>query len=342
MRLKRDARGRGGRVVLIGGDGGTLKAMLTTSPDVGEIVEAAGVIEAAALVSGADLVLLDVAVVHPRGLPSAIEALREMDGGPAVVIVADDADPDGVRRALDAGAESFLVSWADMRQVHATVAAALDGRGMLDVAVVRPVLDVLASLLRDARRRNRAVIESLAVAVAAKDAVTSAHLEAVSRLAAQLAHEVDREIAEADDFLFGCLLHDVGKIGVPESILLKPGPLTQEEWEVMRLHPDTGARVVGPLGLSDTVLDIVRYHHERWDGGGYPDRLSQEEIPLVARIFSVADALEAMTADRPYRAPVSSRVALERVVQAAGAQFDPRIVAALRRGIAGGTIELVR
>ena len=115
---------------------------------------------------------------------------------------------------------------------------------------MRPVIDLYATMHAESRRRNRAVIESLAAAVEAKDTVTSRHLRAVSRLATQLAREVEPAYCDDDDFLFGCLLHDVGKIGVPEKILMKPGALTDDEWEVMRRHPQTGARVVRPLGLA--------------------------------------------------------------------------------------------
>jgi len=339
----RDVRGRAGRVLLAAGDAGdraTLRAMLRTSPDVGAVAEAATQAEAAARARDAEVVVLHAGLCRPGGLSEAIEDLRGAHGETAVIVAADEADPAVVREALDAGAASFLLTWADLRQVHATLAAAFDGRGMVDIAVVRPVIDVYATLFGDARRRNRSVIESLAAAVEAKDAVTGAHLEAVSRLATQLARQIDPELADADDFVFGCLLHDVGKIGVPEHILLKPGPLTAEEWAVMRLHPDTGARVVGPLGLSDTVLDVVLSHHERWDGRGYPQGLDGEEIPLVARIFSVCDALEAMTASRPYRAPLAPEAAYARVRAEAGGQFDPAVVAALERGVAAGEIEL--
>ena len=121
---------------------------------------------------------------------------------------------------------------------------------------------------------------------------------------------------------------------------MKPGALTADEWEVMRRHPATGARVVRPLGLSPVVTDIVLYHHERWDGRGYPEGLSAEEIPLSARIFSVCDALEAMTASRPYRGPVPASVAFERVRLESGQQFDPQVVEALTRGVETGEVEL--
>ena len=257
-----------------------------------------------------------------------------------VVVMHDDTDPAVVRSILDAGALSIVASTTSPARLLATLEAATDGHGLIDVDVVRPVIDLYATLHAETRRRNRAVIESLAAAVEAKDTVTSRHLKAVSRLATQLARQVEPSLCDDDDFLFGCLLHDVGKIGVPEKILMKPGALTADEWEVMRRHPATGARVVRPLGLSPVVTDIVLYHHERWDGRGYPEGRSGEEIPLSARIFSVCDALEAMTAARPYRSPLPANVAFERVRLEAGQQFDPVVVEALSRGVETGEVDL--
>ncbi len=258
-----------------------------------------------------------------------------------VVVIHDDTDPAVVRSILDAGALSIVSSATSEARLRATLEAAVEGHGLIDVDVVRPVIDLYATLHAESRRRNRAVIESLAAAVEAKDTVTSRHLRAVSVLATQLARRVDPALCDSDDFLFGCLLHDVGKIGVPERILMKPGALTPEEWEVMRRHPSTGARVVRPLGLSPVVTDVVLYHHERWDGRGYPEGLAAEDIPLSARIFAVCDALEAMTAARPYRGPLPPSVAFERVRLEAGQQFDPNVVEVLTRGIESGDIDLV-
>jgi len=185
-----------------------------------------------------------------------------------------------------------------------------------------------------------AVIESLAAALEAKDSVTSLHLRRASRLAVRLAERVDPALARSEDFRFGCLLHDVGKVGVPARILSKPGALTADEWVVVRRHPQAGARVVRPLGLSATVLDVVLAHHERWDGTGYPDGLAGGEIPLAARIFAVCDALEAMTAQRPYRRALSAEEAFARVRAEAGRQFDPEIVAALEDAVDAGEIDL--
>ena len=329
------ARARNGRVLLASSNfhtQATLRAMLAGCDCVAEISEAWSLPEACGLSRAADLVLFEATEAGRLGVTAAVDGLRAA-GARAVIVVAADADPEIVRNSLHAGALSFTLTWSDLRALHATVAAALDGQGLVPAEVVRPALE-------QAHGRMRAVVESLALAVEAKDSVTSQHLRSVTRLAVQLAAQIDPEIAESDEFRYGCLLHDVGKIGVPERILSKPAPLTDDEWVVMRSHPDTGARVVEPLGLPQTVVDIVRHHHERWDGLGYPDGLAGEEIPLAARIFAVCDALDAMTSERPYRDPLPHSIAYARVRREAGRQFDPAVISALERGVLRGEIEL--
>jgi putative nucleotidyltransferase with HDIG domain len=291
------------------------------------------------LLEHVQLVLLDAALPG-RGLRATLELLHERAPGVPVIVTSGWNDPEAMRAALDAGANSFVLKSLSPERLRYTVEAALEGDGVLDPEVVRPVLEGYAAVLGAARRRDHAIIESLAAAVEAKDSVTSDHVHAVGRLAKSLARLVDPALAESEDFLFGCLLHDVGKIGVPENILNKPGPLSEEEWTVMRLHPETGVRVIGPLGLAPTVSDLVLHHHERWDGAGYPEGLSRDGIPLAARIFSVCDALEAMTARRPYRDPIAPGLALAEIRDQAGRQFDPDVVASMQDGVGAGEIEL--
>ncbi|HEX8083571.1 MAG TPA: HD-GYP domain-containing protein [Solirubrobacteraceae bacterium] len=286
------------------------------------------------------LVVLDASGLSVDQAAAGVALLDAGWPGTPAVVVHDDTDPAVIRTILDAGAVSIVQTTLGDDELRATLRAACDGRGLIDVDVVRPVIDLYATMHAESRRRNRAVIESLAAAVEAKDTVTSRHLRAVSRLATQLARQVEPSYCDGDDFLFGCLLHDVGKIGVPEKILMKPGALTADEWEVMRRHPQTGARVVRPLGLAPVVTDVVLYHHERWDGRGYPEGLAEDDIPLAARIFSVCDALEAMTAARPYRGPLPVSVAFERVKIEAGHQFDPDVITALSDGVSSGSIDL--
>ena len=188
------------------------------------------------------------------------------------------------------------------------------------------------------RRRARALTESygvtvqaLATAIEAKDHTTGGHIERVRDLGLLLARELDvREVSDPQ-MAYGFLLHDVGKLSVPDAILRHPGRLDPDAWSVMRRHPDEGVRILGSIPFLDRALDVVRHHHERWDGTGYPAGLAGEEIPLWARIFSVVDALDAMTADRPYRPAMSYPDALEEIRRHSGTQFDPSVVEALER-----------
>jgi HD-GYP domain-containing protein (c-di-GMP phosphodiesterase class II) len=129
------------------------------------------------------------------------------------------------------------------------------------------------------------------------------------------------------------VLHDIGKVRVPESILHKPGPLTDEEWEVMKTHPEVGEHILRPIQSLNAILPIVRHHHERWDGGGYPDKLAGRAIPLGARIVSVCDAYRAMTEDRPYRKALTTAEARKELHEGAGTQFDPECVDAMLRAV---------
>jgi putative two-component system response regulator len=301
------------------------------------VLEASGLEESLRFAHRVALALVDVDV-DGLGAASAVTALRARRPELPVVVVVATGDHGDVPAALDAGATTVIARDAARDELRVILRAALDGRGLLPASLARTALDRDAELLRVAGHRDRAAIESLAAAVEAKDQTTSRHLHAVGRLARDVAALLDPELAGSDDFHSACLLHDVGKIGVPEAILTKPGPLDPEEWIVMRAHPLTGVRVIEPLGLAGVIHDVVLHHHERWDGDGYPHGLVGEEIPRGARIFSVCDALDAMTSNRPYRRAMPVADALERVRAESGRQFDPEVVEALREGIARGAV----
>ena len=301
------------------------------------VLEAAGLDDAALLLDETALALVDVDV-DGLGAASVVTGLRRRQPGLAVIVVTGPAADGDVPAALVAGASSVVPRDIPGNELAVIADAAIQGRGLLPARLVRSVLDHDAELLRLAGSRDRAAIESLAVAVETKDLTTSRHLRAVSRMARELAAMVAPELAGDDDFHSGCLLHDVGKIGVPETILTKPGPLNEEEWTVMRAHPETGVRVIEPLGLPGIVRDVVLHHHERWDGKGYPHSLEGENIPLAARIFSVCDALDAMTSNRPYRRALPEADALARVRTEAGRQFDPAVIDVLVRGVGQGAV----
>jgi putative nucleotidyltransferase with HDIG domain len=184
-----------------------------------------------------------------------------------------------------------------------------------------------------AQRLYRETLASLSNALEAKDAVTSQHTEEVVRLAVSVAAELDLELDAVQSVELGAVLHDIGKVRVPEAILNKSGPLTDEEWTVMRTHPEVGEQILRPIQSLQAILPIVRHHHERWDGAGYPNRLAGRAIPLGARIVAVCDAYRAMTEDRPYRNALPESEARSELERGSGSQFDPDCVQALMRAL---------
>jgi HD-GYP domain-containing protein (c-di-GMP phosphodiesterase class II) len=188
----------------------------------------------------------------------------------------------------------------------------------------------LEHALESAREMYVATMKSLAHVVEAKDPTTRGHLDRTAHYGLALARRVDPALAERPEVAYGFFLHDIGKVGIPESILCKAGPLTDLEWIVMRSHPNQGARIVEPIPFMGEAVEIVRSHHERFDGGGYPMGLRGEEIPLAARIFAIADSFDAMTSDRPYRSALSTEEAVAEICAGSGTQFDPSCVQAFR------------
>jgi ribonuclease P protein subunit RPR2 len=183
-------------------------------------------------------------------------------------------------------------------------------------------------LLQDAYHET---VTALATALESKDTGTGQHSQRVHRYAVELAREVAPEIAEDESVEYGFMLHDVGKIGIPDEILQKPGALTAAEWRLMQTHTVLGEQLLrGVTFLRGKGLEIVRSHHERWDGKGYPDRRGGNEIPVAARVFAVADALDAMTSDRPYRPAMTWAAAAREIESQSGGQFDPGVVEAFR------------
>jgi hypothetical protein len=178
---------------------------------------------------------------------------------------------------------------------------------------------------------HRATAAALAQAIEARDSGTGGHVHRVTALAQVLLEAVDPVQAADEHLSFGFLLHDVGKIGVPDAILRKPGPLDEHERQIMDAHPEIGHGIVEQAGFAPLVGEIVLTHHERWDGLGYPRGLAGEQIPLATRLFAIADALDAMTSDRPYRQGMSLEDAFAEILRHSGTQFDPRAVEALLR-----------
>ena len=184
---------------------------------------------------------------------------------------------------------------------------------------------------QELRESYTLTVRALASAVEARDAYTGRHAERVAAYGMQLADAYGMPLADAPEIEFGFLLHDAGKVAVPDAILFKPGPLTDAERVIIEQHPVTGSEIVRDIAFLGAARDVIRHHHERWDGTGYPDRLAGESIPLSARIFAVADTLDALTTNRPYRRASTIAQARAIILQAVGTHFDPTVIEAFGR-----------
>ena len=196
----------------------------------------------------------------------------------------------------------------------------------------------LRETFKDERERSQqltrsymATVRALSNAVEARDYYTGKHAERVARYAIEIARALGVARPDAAETEFGFLLHDIGKVAMPDAILFKPGALTDEERAQMARHPVVGAEMLEGIEFLQEAAKVVRSHHERWDGTGYPDGLAGEEIPLSARVFAVADVLDALTTDRPYRPRMELAEARQLILDSSGSHFDPRVVDAFRK-----------
>ena len=257
-----------------------------------------------------DLILLDIGLPRMDGyevtrrLRSNLRTLTV-----PIILLTGRTSLDDVVEGLDAGADDYLSKPFRQPELLARIRSAL----RLRQALVR----------MDAAHK---AVAALANAVEAKDPNTEQHCQRLANLAARLGAQTGLDGIELEAVAYGALLHDVGKIGVPEAILTKPMALDAGEWDIMRRHPEIGERICEPLASSGTFTPIVRHHHERWDGRGYPDGLRGEAIPLGARIVGLVDAFDAMTHDRPYRRALATPVAVNELWRESGAQFDRALV----------------
>jgi putative nucleotidyltransferase with HDIG domain len=240
---------------------------------------------------------------------------------------------------------------AALMRIQVTLAAIIVAAALLLWLVLRGVYQrsskqivaqakELEGALADRERTYDATLEALANALDVRDSETGGHSDRVLRYMELVIFHLG---ISGDDVAFlrrGALLHDIGKIGVPDNILRKPTSLSEAEWITMRRHPEFGARIIAGIPFLEDVSRIVRHHHERWDGTGYPDRLSGHDIPLGARIFAVADSFDAMTSDRPYRRAMSIVAACAEVARCRGTQFDPEVADAFAR-IAHGALAAI-
>lgn len=216
------------------------------------------------------------------------------------------------------GAEDYLVKPVTRQELTTTIRSRLERSHQL--------------LLAQLQQAYSSSLVMLANAIELRDQYTRGHVERVRDHAQVLGRQMGLTSSQMEQLHYGSILHDIGKIHIPESVLKKPGPLSESEWADMKKHPLIGAEMVKDIPYLAPAIPVIRSHHERWDGSGYPDGLAGEDIPLVARIVTVADSLDAMSTSRPYQQAMTPDQAYEEILRNSGTKYDPAVVRAFQRG----------
>ncbi len=288
--------------------------------DVGyEVCSASQAIDALAVLEREpiDIVLSDIFMPGMNGF-DLLKQIRQRAPQVPVILITGFGNVEMARQALQEGASDFITKPYNISEIPILIERNLT-RHTIQSHQTR-------HMEKEVQQAYRSTLEALLAALDVRDTETEGHSERVAAYTMAIASRLKLDSSEVPHIERGALLHDIGKIGVPDSILYKPGPLTPEEWEIMKQHPVLGYRMCMKIEMLRSAAPIVLHHHERWDGKGYPYGLMGEEIPLGARIFAIADTLDAMTSDRPYRKALSFAQAREEIARCAKTQFDPALV----------------
>ena len=286
-----------------------------------------------------ELIVSDITMPGMSGL-DMIPHVRSTSPNTVVVMISGMQTVESAIEALRLGAFDYVMKPFDLRQVEAVVTRALEHQNLI-VAKQRyedhleelveqrtAELDQALNSLEDA---YRSTLKALTAALETRDLETHGHSERVVSYSMRLGREYGLDNERLKSLEFGSLLHDIGKIGVPDLILRKPAKLTSEEWVLMREHPVHGQQILRGIKFLEGAARVVAQHHEKWDGSGYPLGLAADDIDICARIFSVADAFDAITSDRVYRKGKPYEAAARELDEWAGKQFDPKVVEAFHR-----------
>ena len=285
------------------------------------------------------LVISDITMPGMSGL-EMIPHVKELSPDTVVVMISGMQTVESAIGALRLGAFDYLMKPFDLRQVEAVVKRALEHHDLVVAKqryenhleeLVEQRTAELDRALNSLEGAYRSTLKALTAALETRDSETHGHSERVVSYSLRLGREYGLNSEQMKALEFGSLLHDIGKIGVPDSILRKPAKLTEEEWVRMREHPLHGQQILRGIEFLQGAARVVAQHHEKWDGTGYPLGLRSEEIDINARIFAVADAFDAITSDRVYRRGKSYEAAAQELDDWAGRQFDPKVVEAFHR-----------
>ena len=285
------------------------------------------------------VVISDVCMTGMTGL-EMIPQIKAQSPETGVIVISGQQKLDDAIQALRAGAIDYILKPFDLFQVEKAVRLAAE---RFELKIIKRRYDLhleelvaertteLDRALDEVENSYRSTLKALVQALETRDFETHGHSERVVTFSLRLAYELNLDASEMRSLEFGAMLHDIGKIGVPDAVLRKPAALNESEWAKMRLHPLHGQQILRGIPFLEGAIRLVAQHHEKWDGTGYPFGLKGEEIDLNARIFAVVDAFDAIVSDRVYRAGRPYEEALAEIEKCSGEQFDPEVVAAFRR-----------
>jgi putative two-component system response regulator len=273
-----------------------------------------------------NVAVVDLQMPGMAGL-EVVEALREFSRGTRIIIATAHGDMHSLRKALRARVDDYLMKPFELEEFLASVERSLERQtAMRDILMsCQQMTRRLSTMHRQLQRRFVGGIVSLAAALEARDPYTRGHAARVANMAVKLGRAAGFHGEQLDELIVGALLHDMGKIAVPDAVLLKKGKLTDEEYETIRLHPRAGLDILTPFFGTGTITDCALSHHERWDGRGYPGKLAKDSAPIAGRLISVCDVYDAMTSARPYRGALPQSEALSEVQRGRETQFDPEV-----------------
>ncbi len=260
-----------------------------------------------------DMIVSDVMMPEMDGF-ELLESVRVMPSGVTIpfLFLSARTERTDVSRARSLGVDDYLFKPFDAQELINAVRSRLERRRVVE--------------LFDTRTAHLQTVIMLANVIEARDPYTAGHLERVRRLAINLALALDWSTEDITILEFGAILHDIGKVVVPSHVLKKTGPLDEEEWKLMRQHPEAGAKMLEGVDHLRSAIPFVLYHHEWWNGSGYPMRLKAARIPREGRLLAIVDAFDAMTSNRPYHSSMPARDAVEELRKGAGVYFDPEMV----------------
>lgn len=318
------------RLLIVDDEGSIREVLNRTFSAEGYDCEEAGCVDEALekiKASPPQLILSDIMMPGRSGV-ELLQEIRESDPDTAVIMVTAVADTQTAIEAMKMGAYDYVTKPFNLSEVLMSVERALEKRSLLiaNREYRTHLEEKVQQQTSQIRETFLGAVKALAEALEAKDPYTNGHTMRVTELTVTLARGMNLEQQIMEKIKLASQVHDIGKIGIPEEILHKSDKLTDEEFDMIKKHPTMGEKILRPVIKDQTVLKIVRFHHERYSGGGYPSGLAGKEIPIGARILSVADSYDAMTSNRPYRRALTPETARKQLLSNRGSQFDPEVV----------------